>query len=344
MPSLTSLIGLFAILPLNYAAAKVEPWLNARAPQAGSSPDPCQVINEVISSCEAAMPNFTELSIPDQANCVCYVDGSFVGDGFDNEVYSCVSELVAQGDTSDASDIAALTTFCSYAGSGSTSAFTSAASSPASASAVQPSSTAAPSSASESAVQPPSPTMIASSPAITPTPTPTPAPSNPNDPCSEFVSYIDFCENLSPGFTDFPPVTQAGCLCYSYTTWVPNFFDGFASSCASEIYVAGSTSEAAGVAIFSDFCSSVGDVGNPPTVTSAGGTPVPIQSIIGGLSGAKPTPARGTNTAKNTGTAMGSATASTAVHPSNPTAAANVLSIHVSFQASMSPFFIIVDC
>jgi hypothetical protein len=97
--------------------------------------------------------------------------------------------------------------------------------------------------------------------------------------CSTVLSFIDFCESVSPGFTDFAPVTQAPCLCYSSAVWMPNPFDDAVSSCADFEAAQGSQSLATVVSNLEGFCSSVGDVGNPPTVSAsatANGTPIPL--------------------------------------------------------------------
>jgi hypothetical protein len=81
--------------------------------------------------------------------------------------------------------------------------------------------------------------------------------------CTFIDEALSFCSSVSPGFLDFPPNSQAPCLCYSIsgttTSWEPNVFDGAVVTCANYIKTAEPTDYATFEAL-EDFCTSVGDV------------------------------------------------------------------------------------
>jgi hypothetical protein len=86
--------------------------------------------------------------------------------------------------------------------------------------------------------------------------------------CSSVVEALSFCESVSPGFATLDPTNKATCLCYSSTSWDPEFFDGMVATCASGLSAQGDLADYSTVELFAGFCTSVGDIGNPPTTTT----------------------------------------------------------------------------
>ena len=180
----------------------------------------------------------------DQASCLCYVTGSYVGPTFDYDVAACISTAAAMGDTSLLSEFEGITSFCAD--------FAPASSVP-----------------SNPSPSPASSSIPASSPVITSAPpTPTNGGGNGLADCSPFWSLLTSCINESPGFTNFDVTTQAACLCYSNSVWVPNNFDNAASACATAASMIGSVQIASDASGLDSFCGQVG----PVTLTGSSGS------------------------------------------------------------------------
>jgi hypothetical protein len=86
---------------------------------------------------------------------------------------------------------------------------------------------------------------------------------NPPAACSIIPSIFNFCESVSPGFSNFSPASKAPCLCYSFsgttTVWVPQYFDGVVSTCAEYV----NTTDPTDYTIYQsmeNFCTVIGDV------------------------------------------------------------------------------------
>jgi hypothetical protein len=86
--------------------------------------------------------------------------------------------------------------------------------------------------------------------------------------CSTVEEAISSCESVSPGFSTLDPTNQAACLCYSSTSWDPEFFDGAVTSCARGLSAQGDLADYSIFKRLAGFCTSVGDIGNPPTTTT----------------------------------------------------------------------------
>jgi len=96
--------------------------------------------------------------------------------------------------------------------------------------------------------------------------------------CSTVADALDFCSSVSPGFLDFPPQSQAPCLCYNVTgsgatVWIPNWFDGAVLTCANYIKTADPTDYVTYEAL-EDYCTSIGNVLEQPTEATVATTPV----------------------------------------------------------------------
>jgi hypothetical protein len=81
--------------------------------------------------------------------------------------------------------------------------------------------------------------------------------------CSIIPSIFNFCESVSPGFSNFSPASKAPCLCYSFsgtsTVWVPQYFDGVVSTCAEYVNTIDPTDYTVYQAM-ENFCTVIGDV------------------------------------------------------------------------------------
>jgi hypothetical protein len=202
-----------------------------RAPQVTTLPSACSTVLEALSYCESVSPGFTTLDPTSQAPCLCYSSTSFVPDIFDGAVATCASGLSAEGDLADYSTVELLAGFCSSIG---------------------PVLGGGPNSASATTT---TPGTLAALPTA----------------CSLVVDAISFCESVSPGFSTLNPTYQAPCLCYSSTSWDPEYFDGAVATCASGLSAQGDLADYSTVELLAGFCTSVGDVGNPPTATATPG-------------------------------------------------------------------------
>lgn len=86
--------------------------------------------------------------------------------------------------------------------------------------------------------------------------------------CFSALEFIDFCSSVSPGFVSMDSSSQAPCLCYSSTVWMPGVFDGYVSTCASYAKTS-SPEDYSAISALQGFCSDVGNVkGNTAVVTT----------------------------------------------------------------------------
>ena len=81
-----------------------------------------------------------------------------------------------------------------------------------------------------------------------------------SNPACSWVEYaLSFCESASPGFATMDVTDQAPCLCYSSTSWSPDFFDGAVATCVEYVSTA-APSLYTDLTAMEGFCSSVGNV------------------------------------------------------------------------------------
>ncbi len=92
--------------------------------------------------------------------------------------------------------------------------------------------------------------------------------------CTEWSSAISFCKSASPGFVSMDLTSQAPCLCYSSTFWIPSTFDVWAQQCANWAFTADPTDYSV-VAGWEGLCTSAGNVLAEPGVSS----PTPTSSL-----------------------------------------------------------------
>jgi hypothetical protein len=53
--------------------------------------------------------------------------------------------------------------------------------------------------------------------------------------CSLVSYFLRFCNSATPGFSTLNYTSQTPCLCYSGTSWAPQFFDNYVTSCAQYV-------------------------------------------------------------------------------------------------------------
>ncbi|CAG8959302.1 hypothetical protein HYFRA_00013072 [Hymenoscyphus fraxineus] len=85
--------------------------------------------------------------------------------------------------------------------------------------------------------------------------------------CNYVYSAIDYCSSVSPGWISAPEKTQATCLCYSSTSWIPSVFDSSVSSCAQYVKTV-DPQDYSVIANLGGFCSSAGNVRGNNIATS----------------------------------------------------------------------------
>ena len=212
-----------------------------RAPQVTALPAACSTVLEALSYCESVSPGFTTLNPTSQAPCLCYSSTSFVPDVFDGVVATCASGLSAEGALADYSTVELLAGFCSSIG---------------------PVLGGSPQSTSATTTTPGTLTAVPTA-------------------CSLVVDAISSCESVSPGFSTLDPTNKAACLCYSSTSWDPQYFDGAAATCASGLSAQGDLADYSTVELLAGFCTRVGDVGNPPTATATPGLSPSTSGALG---------------------------------------------------------------
>ena len=233
-----------------------------RAPQAdttGDLPPACATVDYALSFCDSAIPGFSTLDPTDQASCFCYSSTAWVPDAFDGAVFSCAQYAATALPESAYSNLVNLEGFCSAVGdveAGNGPAAVSATTTPGAAATV---------------------TGAAEVDIFT------------NPACSAVGSALSFCNSVSPGFTTMDPTSQAPCLCYSSTAWVPDDFDGAVLTCAEYVSSAAPTSLSL-VTGLEGFCSDVGNVlggaspgaiGTPSATNTMGGQTTPRTSKPG---------------------------------------------------------------
>ncbi|CAG8977460.1 hypothetical protein HYALB_00011808 [Hymenoscyphus albidus] len=85
--------------------------------------------------------------------------------------------------------------------------------------------------------------------------------------CNYVYSAIGYCSSVSPGWISAPTKTQATCLCYSSTSWIPSVFDNSVSSCAQYVKTV-DPQDYSVIANLGGFCSSAGNVRGNNIATS----------------------------------------------------------------------------
>lgn len=226
------------------------PWQSRRCCWSWSSCDEGTVYDEsaddhktsfvlgAISYCNSVSPGFTTFNPTAQAPCLCYSSTSWAPGLFDGVAVTCAN-YISTAVSSDYSIFSALAGFCISVGDVLNSL-------PSAAATTTPSgrssrffitTTTAAGTAASSAV--------------------------PTD-CSLVQDALSYCESVTPGFLTFNPTYQAPCLCYSSASWAPDVFDRAMTTCGNYASTA-NPSDYSVFSTFAGFCTSVGDVGNPPT-------------------------------------------------------------------------------
>jgi hypothetical protein len=118
-----------------------------------------------------------------------------------------------------------------------------------------------------------------------------------NPGCATVSQLLNSCASATRGFTDSAIESQAACLCYSSSAWLPDNFDDGVATCADYVSTA-VPDDYSVISALGGFCTVVGDVlaettGNIPTTRTTRG---PLTG--GGLSGV--TNSGNTNTAPAT--------------------------------------------
>jgi hypothetical protein len=85
--------------------------------------------------------------------------------------------------------------------------------------------------------------------------------------CQLVGKALGICCSLTPDFTDLSATLQAPCLCYSSSSWDPTLFDNAVESCASYASTA-IPSAYAPIASLQGFCSSVGNINYPASISA----------------------------------------------------------------------------
>ena len=225
-----------------------------RAPQAAATaggPAACSAVDYTISFCSSAIPGFATADETELAECFCYSSTSWIPDAFDGAIETCAQYAATAFPASAYSNVADLEGFCSSLGD------VGAGGSPATVSAT-----------------------------TTPTPV-TPAPASEtaniftNPGCSIVGFALDSCNSVSPGFTTMDVTSQARCLCYSSTVWIPNDFDEAVSTCAEYVSSAAPSSLSA-ITGLEGFCSDIGNVlADGGVATGTGGNDAPLATNTG---------------------------------------------------------------
>ena len=241
--------------------------------------DACSTFSFATSYCESVSPGFDDYSPASQAPCLCYSSTDWEPNGFDDPVSICEDYLYSADDSEALLTVANFDSFCSSVGP----VLGAAATSGAAASSTPL--TAAPASTPSKKMA--SPTLASASPtfnlgpgAVTNSPDPTVAPAA----CTIIASVISLCNELTPGFTDLDATSQASCLCYSSTSWVPQLFDGNVATCAKQLSTVDPT-DVSVVTPFFSFCESVGDI-----TTAVPATGAPSFHVLGPVSNTPKTP------------------------------------------------------
>lgn len=123
--------------------------------------------------------------------------------------------------------------------------------------------------------------------------------------CFSLSEAIAACAAQTPGFGSLDNEDAASCLCYQGTTWIPDVFDGYASSCAVYLNEQGDVTDAAALSSGVGLCSSVGNVlsliSAPASTTTGSGTaatssPASAAATATGASQSTSTPASASKT------------------------------------------------
>ncbi|KAK9771318.1 hypothetical protein SCAR479_12051 [Seiridium cardinale] len=107
--------------------------------------------------------------------------------------------------------------------------------------------------------------------------------------CYSLLDIMSECAESDSDIVTATPKSQASCLCYSSnsqtTTWIPDYFDGFASECADWASTA-DTSDYSAYSKLATFCRSVGNIlttssrstGSTTTTSTSTSTPTAAQT------------------------------------------------------------------
>ncbi|KAG9241350.1 hypothetical protein BJ878DRAFT_233363 [Calycina marina] len=279
------LLAAFQILRVHAIGSDFQEKIAARAPQERNAQSSaiCNVVGSLLSLCDVTAASTV------QADCLCYSSSTWVPSIFDQAIATC-ADYASTALPADAYSLALYYEgFCTkvgeiHNGGGKSTA-----------PAVSPS------------TPKPSPAISVVTPIQTPTLTSTPAapirPSSATNPgtallpitiptpvvpssteldiftnpgCSWVSFALSYCNSVTPGFTTIPVASQAPCLCYSSTLWMPESFDGPVNTCVEYVKTADSTFYTDVTSIMG-FCTSVGDVlaaaqtGGSQTTAATGG-------------------------------------------------------------------------
>ena len=236
----------------------------ARNPQADSADQSallCNVVGSLLDICNtAAAQNI-------QASCLCYSSSTWVPTIFDNAVATCAEYAYSALPKNAYSLASSYEGFCTKVGD--ISAKNTPLTPTPTTSPIPPATLPTP-----SPIVPPTPNapMISTTQIVNPieygSPPATPAPTVPsgtkvniftNPGCSWISFALSYCNSVTPGFSNITIASQAPCLCYSSTSWLPDSFDKPAKTCADYVRTVDPSFYTDIVAI-QNFCTSVGDV------------------------------------------------------------------------------------
>ncbi|KAG9233541.1 hypothetical protein BJ875DRAFT_42104 [Amylocarpus encephaloides] len=231
---------------------------------ARQNPTGCLSALSAIDFCSSVSPGFLTYSATRQAPCLCYSSATWVPGIFDGWVSSCAG-YARTAEPSVYPIISSLGGFCSSVGNvrGNRASRTT------TASFTTDSTT----------------TSSTSSPTITSKPTSISGNGgfglgNEDSGCSVVSSLLNSCVTTSRGFTDLETESQAACLCYRSSSWVPSTFDNGIQTCAEYIKTAHPTDYSV-VSALGGFCTGVGDVLKPSTTMTLTGGDTSPSTIVG---------------------------------------------------------------
>ena len=90
--------------------------------------------------------------------------------------------------------------------------------------------------------------------------------------CNTVANFLSICESYTPSFFSLPATEQVSCLCYSYSDFRPDLWDGAAGKCYSYLDTQIPTAAASFSSADVDFCTRFGPAQNvdASTTTSEG--------------------------------------------------------------------------
>ncbi|KAI0132322.1 hypothetical protein BJ170DRAFT_242765 [Xylariales sp. AK1849] len=255
------------------APAVINNAVNAITTGAGYSA--CVTAEAAIQYCSSAIPDFDHAPYSDVAGCLCCSGTSYEPDYFDEVAETCASYIstALPKSTSQYSAYSTLGSFCDDEGSQNI-------------------------------------CRSAGSGSITATQTASAFTSVPTG-CSSVIEIFSECAGDSESFYSAPSKSQAACYCYQSDSqtisWVPDYFDGFASECAAWAKTA-DTDDYSAYSQFATLCDSYGDF-----LTAGGTTTIAKSTTTKSTTTKSSSRTSSTPTAAQTGQGTGSTTQPTAV-------------------------------